>query len=735
MKNRRKKYIRYGKERAILSDVLPYEVPIIFSNRYFYRFLVNNNITLKGENIEFTDVYSGSTSGAFREILKLLFDAQTIMSANNNVALNSNKVELRKIPFNYRIAHKESDFRELTVIHPLSQLSLIEFYEKYKEQIIYYSKVSPFSIRRPDAVAKFVYFNDKLHDKQMGENDDFLELRGKEYENLKSFFAYKKYTNIYRFYEDYRYQRAEKKYKILYKFDITKCFDSIYSHSIVWALTNKEIVKDYLGKSKLTFGGRFDRFIQNSNSGETNGIVIGPEFSRIFAEIILQQVDKNVELKLREVEKMFHKKDYETYRYVDDYFLFCDSETVKECIVKHFRHELKEFKMALNDSKSRSYVKPMITEISIAKQKINHLFEKEPHFKILKNENISNSEADDNEEEDEVTIIRKHIFKFYVNPNKLATKFKTIIKESNVEYKDVLNYTLAILNNKIEKILRRFEDRFLEYSALECRKELSEEDLIKKKRLENNFTKFIIGYIDFIFFLYSVSPRVNSSIKLASILAKLISYYKGNYKGKNEKGEIKRFDRMRSANKDIVFKKISDDISLILERHQMDKHTQVEVLYLLVVLKELGENYRLSQYQLAKYFNCINKTTGIIELSKDKVLNYFSIVVLLFYIKDIKRYIEFKGEIKKYIIHIVKEVDTNKRKRNAETVLLIMDLLVCPYLENDYKETLLKMYSVPSSLIPTVLKFKEYQKYWFVKWENFDLAKELNSKNSEEVYS
>ena len=40
----KKKYIRYPKERAILSDVLPYEIPITFSNRYLYRFLVENNI-------------------------------------------------------------------------------------------------------------------------------------------------------------------------------------------------------------------------------------------------------------------------------------------------------------------------------------------------------------------------------------------------------------------------------------------------------------------------------------------------------------------------------------------------------------------------------------------------------------------------------------------------------------------------------------------------------------------
>ena len=42
---RRKKIrLKYKKERVLLSDVLPYELPFIFSNRYFYRFLVKNGI-------------------------------------------------------------------------------------------------------------------------------------------------------------------------------------------------------------------------------------------------------------------------------------------------------------------------------------------------------------------------------------------------------------------------------------------------------------------------------------------------------------------------------------------------------------------------------------------------------------------------------------------------------------------------------------------------------------------
>ena len=78
MKKRKKKYLKYSKERALLSDVLPYEVPITFSNRYFYRFLVNNNIEIKENKLRFENNYTGTAANAFIEILKLLFDIRAI---------------------------------------------------------------------------------------------------------------------------------------------------------------------------------------------------------------------------------------------------------------------------------------------------------------------------------------------------------------------------------------------------------------------------------------------------------------------------------------------------------------------------------------------------------------------------------------------------------------------------------------------------------------------------------
>ncbi len=47
-----KKYpIKYKKERVVLSDILPYEIPVIYSNRYFYKFLTQYQIEINSKQL------------------------------------------------------------------------------------------------------------------------------------------------------------------------------------------------------------------------------------------------------------------------------------------------------------------------------------------------------------------------------------------------------------------------------------------------------------------------------------------------------------------------------------------------------------------------------------------------------------------------------------------------------------------------------------------------------------
>ena len=70
-----------------------------------------------------------------------------------------------------------------------------------------------------------------------------------------------------------------------------------------------------------------------------------------------------------------NRVDYEIFRYVDDYFIFYNEEDDKDQITDTLQHALKEYKLYLNSSKAVVYDKPLITEISMAKQKIASLLE------------------------------------------------------------------------------------------------------------------------------------------------------------------------------------------------------------------------------------------------------------------------------------------------------------------------------------------------------------------------
>jgi hypothetical protein len=683
---RNKRLIKYKKERVILSDILPFEIPVTFSNRHLYDFLTTNRISLYKGIIGWQD-----REPVLEEIIKLLFDLRGEDFVKNSFTIK--RSNLRTVPFNFKITHKENDFRELTIIHPKNQLEIVDFYDKEKQLILHYCSISPYSIRKANKIAKFIFHKDKTHREKLANNQSYetIEEYDKEYEHLKTFFVYKNYSNIHKFYESYKYHRCEKKYNSLLKFDISKCFDSIYTHSISWALLNKGIVKDNISLSSNTLGGRFDTIMQNLNYGETNGIVIGPEFSRIFACIILQRIDRDVEISLRQNYKIIHKVDYEVFRYVDDFFVFFNDERTKEIIQQEFKLKLKQYKLALNDGKTLVYQKPIITELTIAKQDITQLLNKYLTYKFEEIQRQDGENTDDTYEQ---------VASIYVSSNRLITKFKTIVKQTDIQYKEILNYSLALIERKISKVLKDF-------SSIE-----------KKKHSERSFTNAILEILDFTFFLYAASPRVNTTIKLCRILRLFTEYLHNN-------------EDVNIDNKHLVFKKIYDNVFFTLNKNKSIKHTQVETLYLLIALRELGSQYWLDADKLRQYA-CIDKEVDSGALTFDGEMNYFSVMVLLFYMKKKSRYQDLRGFLKDHIKSRFKSESSKNLGKNTELVLLLFDILSCPYIEMDYKKEILAINGIGDDKMQE--NIITYRKHWFTKWNDFNFGKELDAKHSQEVY-
>lgn len=738
---RKKIKLRYKKERVLFSDMLPYEVPIIFSNRYFYRFLVKNEIKIENDEIRWKDKIS---KGAL-SILAFILNAQTSnLQKKGSYSIKRGKFNrLNRIPFTYRILHKPNKTRELTVIHPANQILMVDFYDKYKSLMLYYTNLDRFSLRHPNKVACYFYYRDKLHHTLLGRKADNIELFFNEYENLRTFFSYKKYNNIYKFYEDYRYQRAEKKFEHLLKFDVQSCFDSIYTHSIAWATGGgRELYKENFRGSDDSFASKWDKLMQLMNYNETNGIVIGPEFSRIFAEVILQHIDARVESELRKQGYNFNK-DYECYRYVDDFFFFYTNEKVKDKAMVLFANTLKEFKLNISQEKTFLFDRPFVTDITCAKQQIDMLIDEalkyhkeeilaEPKVEdeLDENDNVDEEGNDDNVESEEK--IREAINDksyFHLNAKEFNIRFKSIQKECNVSSKDIINYTLARIARKLEIGLKKFDKRFKILSITltdEKKQEFHAECKEEKSKLEKMLSRYLIAVLDVIFFLYSNNKRVNTTLKMLTILDEIIIMLENPYLIK--KNTINRFsDYIR----DLVFKKIQDELSLVFQVSRLDENSQIETLYFLVVLKNLRSKYHMPNAVLEKYL-CLESEEGISMTSN---LNAFAILILLYYFGNEHQYQNLKMALMKAVKEKFKNTPRKIRRITTELTILTLDLMTCPYIGDEDKKTIANEMGISDEDYNNMIRHFKHNPFMFTKWTGLNLTKELNAKTSQEVYS
>ena len=743
MRRGKKVKLKYGKERVLFSDVLPYETPLTFSNRYFYRFITKYKLVIQKEIKEKKDGKKENTGN------------YTIISTNNKLdsdglnfaslllgfpISNGAKLKINSVfyPFQFNAAHKIGKNRILTVIHPLNQLQIVDFYEKYKYAILYLCSRSNFSLRKPVKVAQYFYYRDKLHANLLGKKRESVELYFNEYENLKSYFSYQKYSNIYKFYEDYRYQRAEKKFKYLVKFDLQSCFDSIYTHSISWAVGGgRDNVKLLPGYKGNWLGDAFDEIMQSLNARETNGIVIGPEFSRIFAEIILQNIDEKVENELRK-ENLFNKVNYECYRYVDDYFLFYNDKKEEQRILDCFSKWLSEYKLCISPSKTIEYDRPFITNVTKAKLRINKLVQTLSKQKIWEHDDINLPIDDTLEDVDDVsneTIEQKDEaipnvdldkilsskLSLYLDPNNTIAEFKSIISETAVAYNDVANYTLEILERKIDRLLTKFD---IGYKTLSCAKmqNSTEKDAIQNKRklAQKQLVLYLNGIIDFAFFIYNANRQINTTLKLQKLLNSIVIYVRSDYKQQKERHI--RFDDYFRNN---ILKKVQDELCLILKTAGKYSNAMHESIYLLVLAKSLGTRYLFTEDILKQYIN-----------NSDIKYNMFVCQVLLYYYGNHNIYKGLKEELEKKILDIYDTVPEKERNRNAELTIMTSDFMTCPYLNEESKMKFLKKMNILDPKIrKSIIKFAEKNKYIFTKWTDFDLNKEIQAKISQEVYS
>jgi hypothetical protein len=320
------------RERCLLTEIAPYETPMLFSNWGSYN-------------------YCRGLSGQLHpNFLKTLFSPTKL-----------------SIPFKYRIKKDAVSFRTLSLVHPHHSKAIVDFYQHYDVTIIRACKRSPVSLRAPHHVAKFY-----LVGKGAASESEGVEEITAETAYASSYFAYSRYSHLHKFFDSDDFTELEKKFSLMCHLDVTKCFPSLYTHSISWAVRGKTRTKKGLvGKQppKKTFDAAFDELLQGLNYRETHGIPIGPELCRIFAEVILQKVDACVIERVAEDELRLGEQ-YWYYRYIDDYYLFYNEEATRTSFVRALSQELEVFKLYLNDDKSHATPRPFISALSVRKLEI-----------------------------------------------------------------------------------------------------------------------------------------------------------------------------------------------------------------------------------------------------------------------------------------------------------------------------------------------------------------------------
>ena len=575
-----------NKYRMVLTDVLPYETPLLFDNYGFYTVLIDDQK---------------------RNIFTKQFDSW-----------EKRKDEKKwYIPFNYSARHYTSGkSRLLSIMHPMNQLKFVDFYEKNAKYLLYLCSKSPFSIRHISNVAKC-----KFEKKEENEIDDIAEYDERQVlKNFQNYYDYENYNNIYKFYDSIDLVHLEAKYKYCMTLDLAKCFYNIYTHSISWAVKGKEYAKNNRDTESLE--EHFDNLMQKCNYDETNGIVVGPEVSRIFAEIILQKIDLNIMQDLKN-EKLVVGKDYDIRRYVDDSFVFINNLNYAELIKKIFEKRCEQYKLYLNEKKIKIFAKPFVTDITVAKRDVKSLMTK------IK-ERYFNRNEDGNYEKKFKDSIQGISF--------FSKEFGVIAHRNHVEYGDICRYCLSLIKKRLKM-------------------ESSRENAIPSEGQ-------LLSFIEISFFVFSLDMCMSNSVKMSKIIDILVNW--------SEKLE----DKFQREN---VLDRLCREFKRCVDVYiatSLDDQTNIEILNILLVL------YRKINYDVSdEMLNTIFKLDGKDPLKGGyEKLNYFQICGILYLIENKKP--EILGKL---IDEVKRKFKIKNPLYYSELMLLYFDILSCPYIDKKDK--------------------------------------------------
>jgi len=148
---------------------------------------------------------------------------------------------------------------------------------------------------------------------------------------------------------DKRREKVAAECAFILKADISRFFYTAYTHSLPWAVLGKAKAKDWWAsqqkKLKSHWSNKLDDALQACQSRETFGIPVGPDTSRIIAELLLAGVEKDAKF-------LSAVKGRPACRLMDDFVIGFDDEDSARAGLISLRHALWAFNLQLNDEKT-----------------------------------------------------------------------------------------------------------------------------------------------------------------------------------------------------------------------------------------------------------------------------------------------------------------------------------------------------------------------------------------------
>jgi Reverse transcriptase (RNA-dependent DNA polymerase) len=131
--------------------------------------------------------------------------------------------------------------------------------------------------------------------------------------------------------------------------DISRFYGTLYTHAIPWGLHTKAWAKANLNNAAVyepSLGARLDKAVRKGQDNQTIGIPVGPDTSRIIAEIVAVSIDARVQAELKlEADSII--------RNVDDWYIGFDNAGQAEEAIAVLAAAARDYELEIHPEKTK----------------------------------------------------------------------------------------------------------------------------------------------------------------------------------------------------------------------------------------------------------------------------------------------------------------------------------------------------------------------------------------------